>query len=295
MTSQSCQFGPLPRKRAMVKTALITLLALGWLCPVPLAAHSLFIQSGRYEVQKGRGSPLFFCYGHHFPVDEGVRRKKLASVRVIDPDGVAEEIPLRDEKSLHSHEIVYDKPGTYVLTAETSPGYFAMYTDKNGRKRHSLKPLHTFAADAESVQTSMRSSQWAKTYVVSSEPSQPFPAAVGLPLELVPEQDPAGLGEGDVLRLQVFSEGDLFRGEGYWDATYGGFSTEAEDMYLQRTAVSDGTFSVPLDAGGRWFVRFFIKTDAPKERRNDYLTEKRTATLTFMVRNERRRPKLDGH
>jgi len=292
---QSRSFGPLFQQRATVKTALIALLILGWLYPPPLAAHSLFIQSGRYEVQKGKGSPLFFCYGHHFPVDEGVRSKKLASVRVIDPDGVPAEIQLRDEKSLHSYEIVYDKPGTYVLTAETSPGYFAMYTDKDGRKRHSLKPLHTFAANAESVQTSMRSSQWAKTYVVSAEPSEPFPAAVGLPLELAPEQDPAGLREGDVLRLRVFSEGVPFRGEGYWDATYGGFSTEAEDMYLQRTAVSGGAFSVPLDAGGRWFVRFFTKTDAPEDRRNDYLTEKRTTTLTFMVRNERRRPKMDGH
>ncbi|MCB2218417.1 MAG: DUF4198 domain-containing protein [Desulfobulbaceae bacterium] len=191
--------------------------------------------------------------------------------------------PAARRKSLHSYEIVYDKPGTYVLMAETSPGYFAMYTDKDGRNRHSLKPLHTFAADAESVQTSMRTSQWAKTYVVCDGPSDPFPAAVGLPLELVPEQDPASLREGDVLRLRIFPEGEILRGEGYWDATYGGFSTEAEDMYLQRTAVIGGAFSVPLNTGGRWFVRFFIKTDAPGDRRNNYLTEKRTATLTFMI------------
>lgn len=258
-------------------------------------AHSIYIQSGRYKVKEGKGSPLFFCYGHHFPVDDAVRRKKLAYVRVVDPQGITEEIQLRDEKSLHSYVVTYEKKGTYSLIVETTPGYFAMYTDKKGRKRHSLKPLHTFIDNAKEVKSCMRSSQWGKTYIKSGVSSDPFPANVGLPLELVPEKDVDGLKKGDAITFQVYNEGKPYTGKGSWDATYAGFSSEAEDMYFQRTEMSGGKFTLPIEQSGRWFVRFFIKTEAPENKKNEYLTEKRTTTLTFEVRNKRIRPKIDSH
>ena len=257
-------------------------------------AHSLFIQSGRYAVSSGRGTPLFFCFGHHFPVDDAVRREKFNFVKVVDPDKQENNVQLRDEKSLHSYVIDYEKEGTYALVAETTPGLFAMYTDKKGRERHSFKPLSTFIDNAESIKSSMLSSQWAKAYVVCDHPSVEFPGQVGLPLELVPLQDPATLKEGDRLTLQVYYEGKPYAGVGFWDATYGGYSTEAEDMYVQRTKVTGGRISVPVDASGRWFVRYYTKVDAPEEKHDQYLTEKRTTTLTFMVRNERRQPEADS-
>jgi len=259
------------------------------------ASHSLFIQSGRYTLSEGKGSPLFFCFGHHFPVDEAVRRSKLNFVRVIDPQGDAVDIALRDEKSLHSYVVDYEQPGTYVLVAETNPGYFAMYTDKKGRKRHSLKPLNTFVEKAQSVESSMRSSQWTKTYVTCEHPSSPFPAEVGLPLELVPQKDPSTLKQGDSITFKVHYDGKPYDGQGTWDATYAGFSTESEDMYFPKTNVRAGEFTLPLEASGRWFVRFYTKNDPPKENTGQYLTEKRTTTLSFEVRNQRKRPRGDSH
>jgi hypothetical protein len=109
-------------------------------------------------------------------VDDAVRRNKLAYVRVIAPGGIRRDISLRDNRSLHPYLISYETPGTYVLVAETNPGYFAMYIDKKGRKRHSLKLLDAFADQVNEIMTSMRSSQWAKTYVFCKTPSVPFPA-----------------------------------------------------------------------------------------------------------------------
>ena len=258
-------------------------------------SHSIFIQSGRHQVTQGKASPLFFCYGHHFPVDDAVRRRKLAYVRVIAPDRATSDIALRDERCLHSYLVNYDQPGTYVLVAETTPGYFAMYIDKKGRKRHSLKPMSTFSGRATKILSSMRSSQWAKTYVFCGKPSVPFPARVGLPLELVPATDLSQLKQGDNLSLQIYRDGTPFSGEGHWDATYNGFSTEAEDMYIQRTACTGGNFTVPIDVSGRWYVRFFTKIPAPDADREAYLTEKQTTTLVFEVRNARKRPEVDGH
>lgn len=283
--------------RIACRTLLGTAVFLAAFCvfSAQAGAHSLYIQSGRLQVEQGKASPLFFCYGHHFPVDDAIQRSKLAYVRVIAPDRSSTDLELRDERSLHSYLVQYDQPGTYILTAETTPGYFAMYVDKKGRERHSLKPLSAFADEAREIRSSMRSSQWAKTYVISDKASEPAPGPVGLPLELVPAANPAGLKEGGSLSFQVYADNKPFSGEGMWDATYSGFSTEAEDMYIPQSKTTDGTFTVPVDHAGRWFVRFSSKTPAPEAKKTEYLTEKITATFVFEVRNERRRPQIDSH
>ena len=122
----------------------------------------------------------------------------------------------------------------------------------------------------------MRSSQWAKTYVVSDKASEPAPGPVGLPLELVPAANLAALKEGDSLAFQVYADKMPYTGEGTWDATYSGFSTEAEDMYIPQTRARDGKFVVPIDHAGRWFVRFFSKTPASEAQKTEFLTEKKT-------------------
>lgn len=279
------------KTKALISAALLAAI----LQPVSAFSHSLYIQSGRYTVPKGKISPMFFCFGHHFPVDDGVRGKKLRAITVIAPDGTEKNIEIRNERTLHSYEVKYDQPGTYVLTAETNPGLFAMYIDQKGRSRHTFKPKHTWIDKAEKVQSSMRSSQWAKSYVVCDTPSENFPASVGLAFELVPATPIAELKEGDTLEFQAYLDGAPYTGEGIWDATYGGFSSEAEDMFVPRTKITGGKFAVPLDHGGRWFVRFFTKTEAAKENQEKFLTEKRTATVAFMVRNERKHPKPAEH
>ncbi|NLZ17160.1 MAG: DUF4198 domain-containing protein [Desulfobulbaceae bacterium] len=271
---------------------VLVLATAAWIFPPDVAAHSLFIQSGRHQVSEGKVSPLFFCYGHHFPVDDAIQRKKLAYVRVTAPDMTTTELTLREESSLHSYLINYEQSGTYILTAESTPGYFAMYTDKKGRERHSLKPLSSFADEAQKVHASIRSSQWAKAYVFSGKPSDPAPGPVGLPLELVPAANLAELKPGETLAFQVYSNKEPCTREGVWDATYAGFSTEAEDMYIQQTKTADGSFVLPVDHSGRWFVRFSHKTPAPVNAQGEYFTEKATTTFVFEVRGERKRPKV---
>ena len=53
--------------------------------------HALFIQAARYHLSQGKQSPLFFCYGHHVPVDDGVRAKKLKAVNIHTPSGKIEK------------------------------------------------------------------------------------------------------------------------------------------------------------------------------------------------------------
>ncbi len=277
------------------RSAIAFFLAVALCVPAFASAHSLYIQAARYHVSKGKGSPLFFCYGHHIPVDDAIRREKLHSVQVFAPNGTVGDVALRDEKSLHSYVITYDAPGTYVLTAETTPGYFTMWQDKKGRKRHTIGPMSRIADQASEIMSSLRSSQWTKTYVACEAPSEIFPAFVGMPLELVPGQDVSLVKKGDTLEMQVYMDGKPYTGPGFWDATYNGFSTQAEDMYVPRSEISGGRISLPVDQTGRWFVRFYTKTPAPEADRSEYLQEKRTATLVFEVPNARKGPEIDSH
>jgi len=253
--------------------------------------HSLFIQSSRYHVYEGKASPLFFCYGHHFPVDDGVRANKLKSVCVHAPSGGVREINLRDETCLHSYMIEYDAPGTYVLAAESNPGYYTVYIDQKGRKRHTIKPKGAIIDQAKEISLSLYSKQYTKSYVTCERPSPAFPGRIGQVLELVPTRDISELKAGDDLILKVYLKGASYTGEGTWDATYNGFSTVAEDNFYPKTKVAGDTIKIKIPHPGRWYVRYFIKIDATGADREKYSQEKRTATLVFQIPNERKTPR----
>lgn len=259
-------------------------------------AHSIYIQSSRYKVSQGKESPLFFCFGHHFPVDGGIRANKLEYIKVHTPNKDVRDVKIRDATCLHSYMVDYDQPGTYVLTAETNPGYYTMYTDKKGRKRHTIKPKSAIADQAEEITLSLYSKQFAKTYVVCEEPSADFPAHIGLPLELVPTKDISKLQPGDTLELKVYFDGQPYTGQGTWDASLNGFSTVAEDNFYPKTKVSGDTLRIPIPHTGRWYVRYYIKVDAQTpEQKEKYSQMKRTATLVFQIPNHPKRPEKKSH
>jgi uncharacterized GH25 family protein len=260
-----------------------------------VSAHSLYIQSTRYAADKGKSLPLFFCYGHYVPVADGIRGKKLKQVQITAPDGSFSNITVRDETSLHSYMVDYGIPGTWILTAETTPGYFTMYTDKKGRNRHAIKSMDHVRDQAAEIHKSYYSRQFAKTYVSCESPSETFPARAGLFMELAPATDIFHLKAGDTLDLDIYMDGKPYAGEGAWDATYMGFSTESEDLFHPRTPVTGSRLSIPLPHPGRWFVRYAVTVPAPEKDRDKYLQMKLTATLTFQIDNARKTPESDSH
>ncbi len=263
-----------------------------WL-PQICGAHTLFLQSARYVVHEGKATPLFFCYGHHTPVSDGIRGKKLNNITLTNPQGISRQIPIRKETGLHSYMVPYDLPGTWMLTAETNPGFYTVYIDQKGKERHAIKPMNKIKGKAKKIIKSIYAKQYTKTYVACDSPSKKEFQRKGLDLELVPLNDMFSLEPGDALALEVFHNGKPYDGKGTWDATYDGFSTQAEDFYYARTKMSGNRFSIPLPQPGRWFVRYFIKVDAPESEMKNYKQLKQTATLTFQIDNKRKRPRKE--
>ena len=265
------------------------------LLPHPSCAHSLYIQSSRYQVAEGKKSPLFFCYGHHIPVDDGVRAKKLKSIHVHAPGQEIRRIDIRNETCLHSYMVTYDRPGTYALSAETNPGYYTVYIDKKGRERHTIKPKSAINKKAREILKSLYSKQHTKTYVVCKSPSAEFPSRLGQTLELVPTRDISMLKAGEVLELKVYFNGKAYGGQGTWDATYSGYSTESEDNFYGKHNVSGDTVKIAIPNAGRWFVRYFIKLDAQSEELTRYTQMKHTATLVFQIPNGHKSSEPSSH
>jgi uncharacterized GH25 family protein len=282
--------------RRVVGTIVPAVVFLLLLVPLSqVSAHSLYIQSTRYAADKGKSLPLFFCYGHHVPVADGIRGKKLKQVQIIAPDGTVSEAAIRDDTSLHSYMVNYDTPGTWILAAETTPGFFTMYTDKKGRDRHAIKPMDHVREEAVEIHKSYYSRQFAKAYVSCESPSNDFPARAGLFLELSPVEDIFGLKAGETLALDVYMDGEPYTGEGVWDATYMGFSTESEDHFHPKTPVTGSRLSIPIPNPGRWFVRYAVTVPAPEKDRDKYMQMKLTTTLTFQIDNARKTPETDSH
>lgn len=258
-------------------------------------AHSLYIQPTRFMADEGKSIPFFFCYGHFIPVADGLRGKKLKTVQVIAPDGRVQTVEIMNTKGLHSHMVEYNVPGIWGLTAETTPGYYTFFRDKQGKERHAIKSIAKIKNRLGEVIKSYYSKQYAKTYVKCGTPTGPFPANLGLPLELVPEQDLFALKPGTTLNLGVYLDGKPYTGKGIWDATYMGFSTQAEDNFYPHTESFGPRISIALPNPGRWFIRYFIKVDAPEQDKDKYLQMKLTATLTLQIDNERKTPKAESH
>lgn len=86
------------------QSMLCILLVLLFLIPAISFAHSMYIQSSRYHVSEGNESPLFFCFGHHFPVDGGIRASKLKHIKVYKPGGDVHDVAIRNETCLHFYQ-----------------------------------------------------------------------------------------------------------------------------------------------------------------------------------------------
>jgi uncharacterized GH25 family protein len=237
---------------AAVMIALVSQAAFG---------HTLWIQSSRYRVKKGLAKPMFFGWGHYLPLDDAISGDKLHYIKVFDPAGGCKEKHIREEKSLHSYLVQYDKAGTYCLAAETNPGYYTVYKDKDGKTHHATK-AKTELPQAEDIILSFLTIQSTKTYVVCEEPSHSIPGPAGFQLELASLEDPTKLRAGDDLHLEVLFKGKRFEGKGKWVATFNGYSTEGEDYYHKETEVEGGRFSVPITRQGIWFIRFSFKRKA---------------------------------
>jgi hypothetical protein len=239
----------------------------------PALAHDWFIQAVDYQLQGPGTTVLFQGWGHKLPLDDAIAGDKMARLRLMSPDGDCSELSPAEGRSFHAIPVELKAPGIHTVLGESTPGFYNIYADKDGKMHHSTRALDELT-DAARVVFSVRAFQFPKTYVVVGELPQDAesPGPAGAKVEIVPHQAPGTLQAGDRLSFSILFDGKPAPDGTEFDATYMGFSTAAEDyLYMGRTTAG-GEGSIDLCHPGVWYIRTHLilpaTSDMAKKCRN---------------------------
>jgi len=213
--------------------------------------HNLWLNPETHYPETDRSVEIGIGWGHEFPedrTDESVRDDLVHKISAIDPDG--QEIDL-ERKSPERYLLAVDKPGVYVVTAQTRPGAFTMTPE--GRKW----------GDKTEVDRAIRCVAYrivAQTVIIAGSGEAEFSAGSPLPLSIKLLADPSALEKGDELPVQLLFEGEPL-GNTDLKAKYAGYGHEEDDHghghgdYPVETATdAQGKARLSLTESGYWIV-----------------------------------------
>lgn len=217
--------------------------------PAAVSAHDLWVapEAGGYRV----------LYGHHPQVShEGARELPYAadavkSVICLDAAGA------RRPATVGSSSPVRIEGDCAVLYVLTSSGYWTKTTagTRNVRKTEAASPLAAW----QSFEGVKHLDAWG--------PAAAGP--VGAPLEIVPEQDPLGLRDGDKLGVRVLADGKPVAG-----------AVVSYDGKTRGETGPDGRVNVRVRHGGLQLIQAAVRTPHPGPEADEVV---HTTALTFAL------------
>jgi hypothetical protein len=218
-----------------------------------------------------------FPNSEHAPDPAAFRRRLL-----VRPDGTQEEPgPNGTRGQSGLLRFTPATPGCYIVAVETRPKLITLEADKFNAYLVSDGLPHIYSLRArehaldEPGRERYRKSPKALVRVGGGGEGDPC-RVVGLPLEIVPQQDPFALSVGDTLRVRV-----LFQGEPLPDANLG-WDLPGDGEAPSGTVRSDaqGEALVPIASDGLMTIRL---THMTRPKADDYEWESFWTTLTFRV------------
>jgi uncharacterized GH25 family protein len=236
-------------------------------------AHTMYCQVTDYVPNLKWSTKMYLWWGHHFPLDDAIGAEWLDKCQIVSPDGSVKDLPVPEE---FLTKVELTEPGTYIVASQLKGGFFTMYM-KDGEMQHASEPK----TGLENVMMSMHFDQWAKAIFNADGMTDSFSKVLGHKMEIVPLKNPATVGVGDYLPLQVLFDGRPISGYPVMHATYVGFSTE--EAFAYSCNVSHGQASLKILHDGIWLVKVDLEQPAPAELADKCDTMHYTATLTFEV------------
>jgi hypothetical protein len=247
----------------------------------PALGHNFWIGATDFTPdfsdKRGGKTTLYFGFGHHFPLDDFLKRDKLIEFRMMRPDQTRIDLEPGKYGFLET-QVSFDRPGGHVIGAATRPGYYTMF-EEDGKIRHELGPLKA----RENVILSLYFENYAKALVkVGSTPDGAYQIPVGHALEIMAGRDPFAVEPGDILPLEVRFHGKPAR---YCtvSATYVGFSDDEAYCWSARTD-GRGKTSLRITHQGQWLIRAEVRRPVSAQHKGKALEEKYTAFLSFSIR-----------
>lgn len=235
---------------------------------VPAFAHFPWINLSNYAPAKGAKIKGTIGWGHLFPYDGFMQQDQLKSLQLAGPQTEAPSLGFSSVLEWETDEGV-NAEGGYIIYAERNPGFYTKTT--KGGKSVSKQGLE----DVISCSYSHKSMKAVANSGAPGDISKP----VGLPLEIIPMDNPATLKVGDYLNIQILLDGKPYRGEIY--GTYAGFSTDNGTFAYVTSTNKEGYGRIRMLHPGTWLLKTSVETDYSDK--NECDKEVFFTSLTFAI------------
>ena len=283
-------------RRVLLTTALLTVAIVA-----TARAHTVFLKLESFFLEPHSTNVVALLNGDFNNSENTITRDRILDVRVVGPDGVVQPpaSAWRDTAMFHWHADSVDtalltfetgSAGTYTIGVSTADRVFTLTAQEfNDYLVHDGVVdviAEREAAGTTNDEATERYSKHVKAIVqVGEARSGEWDEELGYPVEFIPLRNPYDLDVGDELEVRFLRAGEPVANQ----VVYANheFNHEHDDAGGHVDAVEtrtdgNGVATIPLMAGGRWFVRAIHMVETTSEPDVDY--ESNWATLTFQIR-----------
>jgi hypothetical protein len=295
-----------------VFTRPVCCLSAGALLALPslqLSAHDTFLRPDSYRPDSGEALVLWVFNGSYNESVDSIRPGEIAEIKHAGPEGTTvhdagqwrrtdagskawrasqllqANLGGMDNRRTSSFPVHLVEPGTHVigltlhpLRAAMSPQNFLIYMGECGLEDEAIAQLED--TDPNRI-IRERYVKAAKAIVDTGEgggdPTQPL----GLPVEIVPLRNPAGLKAGDDLPFVALVEGKPVADQVVLAGRRQGLLKRGAHDHVRLRTDAFGQFSLELSDSGEWWVKFNHIISAPEDDPMDIITH--WATLSFNI------------
>jgi uncharacterized GH25 family protein len=250
------------------------------------SAHTMFLRAENYDVEAGHTLTLKLLNGTFDSSLNPITRERMRDVSLARGGHISHPSlsDWYDADNTSFIDIETTSPGTYVAgvslnqnSITLSAEDFAGYLEHDGI-------LDTLAAFEASGSTAEITELYAKhvrvIFQVGDELSEDYSRALGYPAEILLQDNPYGLADGQSLGFQVLYEGAPVANQLVY-ASYQGFQSDHDEPAISVRTDAHGMASFVPEAKGVWYISLIHmqKIDHPVA---DY--QSNWATVTFEIR-----------
>jgi uncharacterized GH25 family protein len=239
------------------KRILLTTITCALIGGTFLFAHEFWLMPNKFKVKLNELMTLNFYVGEDF-MGELWQKKKLRTLKLTDFVGKNE----RDLTDLaiksDSNDLIlnFDKEGTHVLTMQSKNSFIALEAQKFNAylKDDGIDNIYELRQKNGDLDKPSRElyRRCAKTLIqVGEKRDKTFKKNTGMPLEIIPLQNPYSAKVGDRMTVKVLFDGKPLSDKMIvaWNKTT---TTKTRQQKLRTNSKGEITF--PLDQNGQWMI-----------------------------------------
>jgi uncharacterized GH25 family protein len=251
-------------------------------CGLASQAHEFWLQPVKFILKSGEYLVVNFRVGENFFGEQwSLKKDRLMRLELHQKNtmkSLKEEVVEGDKDNL---KMPLATEGTYMLIMQSNETFSDLEAEKFNAylKEDELDDAYAHRKKTNTLDKNGTEvyARYAKLLVqVGGKTDNTFRKTAGLPVEIIPEQNPYSLKVGDPIQFKIFFEGKPLFGAKVRVWNYYDNRTTVQNVYSQQ----DGTISTRISSAGAWMVSF-VKMVPSKDPKADW--QSYWASLVFGV------------